>query len=127
MRVLLDTSVLIDILRNRNQRRELLFNLLQQYHVPATTVLNIAELYAGMRPGEAPGTEKLLGGLVCLGINERAARMGGEFKNFWSKRGETLSLADSVIAAVAVVENCTLLTDNRKDFPMQDVQLFPLP
>jgi len=66
MKILLDTSVLIDVLRNRNKRRELLTTLVEAEHTLATTVVNIAELYAGMRPREAAGTEALLGGLVSM-------------------------------------------------------------
>ncbi len=104
MRILLDTTVLIDLLRNRNRRRELLTNLIEAHHTPVTTVLNIAELYAGMRSGEEAVTERLLSGLVCLSISERTARLGGELKNTWSKRGKTLGLTDTLIAAVAIEE-----------------------
>jgi predicted nucleic acid-binding protein len=126
VRILLDTTVLIDLLRNRNRRRELLINLIEARHILTTTVLNVAELYAGMRAGERPGTETLLGGLICLGISERAARLGGELKNTWAKRGRTLGLADTLIAAIAIEERCALLTDNHRDFPMREVELYPL-
>jgi len=124
VRILLDTSVLIDVLRDRNQRREFLTRLVQQRHTPATTVLNIAELYAGMRPREEGITESLLSGLMCLGVTPRAARLGGQLKYTWAKRGKTLALADSLIAAVALEEQCLLVTDNRRDFPMPELQFF---
>lgn len=127
MRILLDTSVLIDVLRNRNRRREFLTALLDKDHTLATTVLNIAELYAGMRSGEEQVTEALLNGLLCLGITGHAARLAGQLKNTWAKRGKTLALADTLIAAVAIDQHCALLTDNQKDFPMQELHLYPLP
>jgi predicted nucleic acid-binding protein len=127
MRILLDTSVLVDLLRNRTGRREFLSGLVEAQHIPTTTVLNVAELYAGMRAGEETKTEALLSGLVCLGISERTARLGGEFKNLWAKRGKALALVDALIAAVAVVEGCALLTDNQRDFPMHEVKLYPFP
>ncbi|MGO9841315.1 MAG: type II toxin-antitoxin system VapC family toxin [Candidatus Acidiferrales bacterium] len=125
MRILLDTSVLIDVLRKRNKRRELLASLVDAHHTLVTTVLNIAELYAGMRPAERAMTERLLEGLLCLGITERAARRGGALKNIWSRRGRTLGLTDALIAAVAIEEECALLTDNQKDFPMPELHLYP--
>jgi len=48
MQLLLDTSVLIDALRLRHGRRELLAELVQAGHTLATTALNVAEVYAGM-------------------------------------------------------------------------------
>ena len=53
--VLLDTTVLIDALRKRNRRRELLAALLASGHSLATSTFSIAEVYGGLRPGEWPG------------------------------------------------------------------------
>ena len=126
MKILLDTSVLIDTLRRRNGRREALAALVRAHESLATTSLNIAELYAGMRPGEEASTEALLDGLECLDLTGSAARLGGKLKYQWSKRGQTLSLADALIAAIALEARCVLLTDNRKDFPMPELQLYEL-
>jgi predicted nucleic acid-binding protein len=126
VKILLDTSVLIDVLRRRNGRREALAVLVRAHESLATTSLNIAELYAGMRPGEEASTEALLDGLECFDLTGNAARLAGKLKNQWSKRGQTLSLADALIAAIAIEERCALLTDNRKDFPMPELRLYEL-
>ncbi len=124
MKILLDTSVLIDVLRRRNGRREALAALVRAHESLATTSLNIAELYAGVRPGEEASTEALLDGLECFDLTGSAARLGGKLKKQYSKRGQTLSLADALIAAIAIEERCALLTDNRKDFPMPELRLY---
>jgi len=127
MNLLLDTSVLIDALRARNQRREFLAGLVRAGHILSTTVLNIAELYSGMRPGEESRTEALLSGLLCLGLSESAACLAGKWKFTYSQKGRTIALADALIAAIAFEQHCQLLTDHRKDFPMLDVKLYPFP
>ena len=48
-------------------------------------------------------------------------------QNRWRKKGHTLSLPDVTIAAVALTHGLTLLTDNRKDFPMPELALYALP
>jgi predicted nucleic acid-binding protein len=126
LKILLDTSVLIDVLRHRNQRREALAKLVRDHESLATSGLNIAELYAGMRPGEEASTEALLAGLECFDLTGNSARLAGRLKQQWSKRGRTLALADALIAAVAIEQRCALLTDNRKDFPMPELQLYSL-
>src|ERR1700690_1878233 len=65
MRLLLDTSVLIDVLRLRRGRRELLAELVRGGNTLATTALNVAVLYAGMRRGEEARTQDFLGALDC--------------------------------------------------------------
>jgi tRNA(fMet)-specific endonuclease VapC len=127
MRLVLDTSVLIDVLRGRKDRRRLLHRLVGEGHSLSTTVLNVAELYAGMRAGEEARTEEFLGGLECLELRISAARLAGQLKSIWQTRGRTLTLSDTIIAAVAIEEQCALLTDNRKDFPMRELSVYPLP
>ena len=126
MRLLLDTSVLIDALRLRYRRRELLAELVQTGHTLATTALNIAEVYAGMRPNEAQGTEALLSSIDCYDLTGTSARRAGALKQQWARRGRTLALADVIVAAIALERGCTLMTDNRKDFPMEELDKFDL-
>ncbi|HET8925668.1 MAG TPA: PIN domain-containing protein [Candidatus Acidoferrum sp.] len=127
MKLLLDTSILIDVLRARNRRRELLADLTRAGHTLTTTVLNIAELYSGMRPEEEARTESFLGGLLCYELTGAAARLAGKWKFAWSQKGHTLALADMIVAAISREQHCQLVTDNRKDFPMSEVNLYPLP
>jgi predicted nucleic acid-binding protein len=127
MRLLLDTSVLIDVLRLRRGRRELLAELVQAGHMLATTALNIAEVYAGMRPDEAQKTEALLGLLDCYDLTGSSGRRAGALKRQWARKGRTLALADMIVAAIALENGCTLMTDNRKDFPMEEPEQFDLP
>ncbi len=127
MNLLLDTSVLIDVLRRRGQRREFVSELARAGHVLSTTTLNVAEVYAGMRAGEEPDAEALFVGLHLYELSGRSARLAGKLKNTWSRKGRTLTLADAIVAAIAIEHECQLLTDNQKDFPMPEIQLFPLP
>jgi predicted nucleic acid-binding protein len=127
MRLLLDTSVLIDVLRLRHRRRELLAEFVQAGHALSTTALNVAEVYAGMRPDEAQRTEALLGALDCYDLTGNSGRRAGALKQQWAKKGRTLTLADTIVAAVALEHGCTLMTDNRKDFPMEELDKFDLP
>jgi predicted nucleic acid-binding protein len=127
MNLLLDTSILIDVLRLRNRRSEWLAGLVRGGHSLSTTTLNIAEIYAGMRPAEEARTEALLSGLELYELTGTSARLAGRVKNAWARKGYTLALADTIVAAIAIERGCALLTDNRKDFPMPEVQLYPLP
>lgn len=127
MRLLLDTSVLIDALRLHHGRRELLAELVRTGHSLATTALNVAEVYAGMRPEEAQKTAALLSALDCYDLTAAAGRRAGALKQHWARKGRTLTLADMIVAAIALERGCTLMTDNRKDFPMDELDHFDLP
>jgi len=127
MKLLLDTSILIDVLRLRNQRREWLAELVRGGHTLATTTLNIAEIYAGVRPAEETTTEALLSGLELYELSGTSARLAGRLKSTWARKGHALTLADTIVAAIAIERGCALLTDSRKDFPMPEVRLYALP
>ena len=126
MRLLLDTSVLIDALSFRQGRQELLAQLVRDGHTLSTTAVNIAEVYAGMRSEEEQQTEALLAALECYDITAYAGRMAGHLRNKWAKKSRTIAIADAMVAAIALEQDCTLLTDNRRDFPMPDLDLYPL-
>ena len=127
MRLLLDSSVLIDALRLRRGRRQWLAGLVRGGHTLATSALNLAEVYAGMRPEEEARTQAFLNALECHAITPNVAQTAGKLKRQWEQKGRTLTLADTLIAAVALEQGCPLLTDNRKDFPMPQLQLYDLP
>ena len=127
MILLLDTTVLLDVLRARQNRRFLLAELIGGGHVLATAAINIGEVYAGMRLGEENRTEAFLSSLDCYPITGAIARRAGSLKSTWAHKGRTLSLADMMVAATALEHGLSLLTDNRKDFPLSELNFYPLP
>src|SRR5258706_6821170 len=100
--LLLDTTVIIDVLRARNNRRSLLAELVEAGHTLATAAINIGEVYSGMKPSETDATEGLLSSLVCYPITATIGRRAGSLKSKWAQMSQTHNLADMIVAAVAV-------------------------
>lgn len=123
---LLDTSVIIDVLNGKRNRDALLKGLLSQGDLLACCAVNISEIYAGMRPKEETKTEAFLQSLEYYDITWDVARLAGLLKRDYSKKGQTLSLPDTIIAAVALEYNLMLITDNIKHYPMPQLKLYPL-
>jgi len=124
---LLVTSVIVDALNNKRNRPTLLLDLVKSGHVLACCPINITEVYAGLRPKEEAATEELFASLQHIPITPPAARLAGELKRNYARKGKTLNLGGVIIAAVAIFNELTLLTDNVKDFPMKNLLLHPLP
>jgi predicted nucleic acid-binding protein len=125
--ILLDSSVIFDHLNGRYGRTEFLEELMEQGHVFACCAVNLTEVYAGLRPDEEDRTAAFLNSLEYLPVTQEIARQAGLLRREWQKKGQTLSYTDVTIAAVALTNDVPLLTDNRKHFPMPELQLFPLP
>ncbi len=125
---LLDTTIIIDAINEKRNRNQFLLDLAeQQGHILACCPINVAEVYAGMRPKEQRRTTTLLRSLQLYPITFSVAELAGTLKISYRKKGVTLSLTDAIIAAVAIHNQLTLITDNTKDFPMKELQLYPLP
>ena len=113
--ILLDTNVLIDYLRNRKEAIEYLENLSA---VPRVSAVTIAELYAGVREGqERQILDELVNDFTVIEVTHDIAVKGGLFRRDYL-RSHGLELADAIIAATAETENATLVTLNKKHFPM---------
>jgi predicted nucleic acid-binding protein len=123
---LLDTSIIIDLLNGKRNRDALLRSLLSQGDLLACCPVNISEVYAGIRPKEEASTEAFLQSLDYYEITWDVAKRAGLLKRDYSKKGQTLSLPDTTIAAVALEYNLTLITDNLKHYPMPQLKLYPL-
>ena len=124
---LLDTSVIIDAINNKKGRRELLKELVKQGNSLACCPINIAEVYAGLRPQEEQNTKTFLRSLDLYPLTFPVSELAGILKRDYGKKGQTLNLGDVLIAATALHNSLALLTDNIKDFPMKNLTLYPLP
>jgi predicted nucleic acid-binding protein len=124
---LLDTSVIIDTINGKRNRHQLLRELLVQGHLLACCPINVTEVYAGMRAHEETRTLNLLQSLPYYPLTWPIARLAGELKREYGRKGITLATTDASIAAVALDQRLTLITDNLKHYPMKDLELYPLP
>lgn len=124
---LLDTTVIIDALNNKRRRNALLLQLLEDGHSLACCPINLVEVYAGMLPHEEATTTDFLQTLELYETTRAVAKLAGDLKGEYRRKGITLNLGDVIIAATALHNDLPLLTDNSKDFPMKDLTLYPLP
>ena len=127
MTYLLDSTILIDVLNGRNGRSQFLSQLSQQDILLACCAVNVTEVCMGMRPGEEAKTDRLLRSLEFYPVTWEVARLAADLFRHWRQKGQTLSYPDVTIAAVALTHNLVLATDNRKHFPMPELELVPLP
>ena len=115
MAVLLDTTVLIDLLRGNPAAREYLSRLAE---VPLVSEVTRVEILRGLRAPERAATERLFDALRWAGVDEVIARRAGELGRRWDRHRPGMALADLIIAATAEQLAAELATSNVRHFPM---------
>ena len=117
MSVLVDTSVLIDVLRGEAAAADLLRDARANGSLHASEVTRL-EVLAGMRPLEEVATRALLAVLTWHPLDEGVADKAGELGRTWLPGNRGIDAADLAIAATTVLLDAQLLTKNVKHFPM---------
>lgn len=113
---LLDSDILINHLRKRTPLQAYLGELQAAARFACSTI-TVAEVYAGMRPAEETATRRLMDGLVHLPVTSPVAEKAAQLQKDGRKAGQTIALADCLIAATALLEKATLVTANAKHYP----------
>jgi tRNA(fMet)-specific endonuclease VapC len=126
-RLLLDTDAIIDYLKGFPAT----VSLLQQRHQSGDSLcvsdVVIAEVYAGLRPNDRPQAETFLNACTFLPTSADAAKQAGEWRYGYARRGITIAITDTRVAATAYSNRAKLVTGNTADYPMPEVSLVPLP
>lgn len=119
---LIDTDVLVDYWRGQPSAVAFIQQAPVAFWVYTMTV---AELFAGIREGaERELLEDSIKTYLKLEISEEIATIGGFYRRDYGK-SHGVGLADALIAATAKLHDCTLVTLNRKHFPMVAKILVP--
>jgi len=124
MAVLIDSDVLIEILRGRNQEIITRWDqLLDSDEVALCSPVSIAEVWRGARPKEYGTIEGLFNALACAPVDQDVGKAAGQYlEKFAASHG--LELGGSLIAATAVTFKATLWTRNRKHYPMAGIRFY---
>jgi predicted nucleic acid-binding protein len=120
--VLLDTTVLIDVLRGWGAANRLL-ELRSSGEVPFVCCINVEEIWRGIRPDEEDDAGTLVDGLRLAELGVAEAQLAGRWRREATAQGITLSQKDSLIAAAAVGVGARLATGNPKHLPMEELEV----
>lgn len=115
MSVLLDTSVVIDVLRAHGPAIDFSKSLAA---TPTCSEITRVEVIRGLRSAERTTADRLFRTLGWAILDEPIARRAGELGRIFRRSHTGLSSADLVIAATAQELELDLATLNLKHFPM---------
>ena len=122
--ILLDTDILIWILRGNKEIKEQFSKIVTDSNgLVFLAPIQIAEIYAGLREKERVETELFLDSFHFVDINKNIGKLAGQYLNKYSK-SHNVTISDSMIAACIKVHSCKLWTLNHKHYPMLEEKHF---
>lgn len=114
-KILIDTSIIIDFLRQKDKKNTLLYCFGRQKYQLYASIITHAESYAGKSIWENKQAleilEKLFSNIKILPLEEKISKKAGRIS---AKNG--LEIVDAIIAATALSSELDLATLNIKDF-----------
>lgn len=120
MGLVLDSSVVIDLLRGRVVDGSVLTADREPVMISTITV---HEVRFGLRDGEAAATSALLDSFVVVPLGAPEAELSARWRREYRTRGVTLDISDTGIAATAALRGVPLMTGNAKHLPMPGLHL----
>jgi predicted nucleic acid-binding protein len=122
LRLLLDTTILIDALRGL-PATERVRDLRDSTQAPWICAVNVEEVLRGTHSDEETVVTRFLGGLHLAPLGRAEGELAGRWRRDYAHKGITLGQADCLIAAAAVGIGARLATGNPKHFPMGELDM----
>lgn len=122
-RLVLDTNIVIDLLRKVPPVVERFLALVEAGTEFLVCPIVVAEVYAGAFQSEYKDIEALFDLCHRVDMDTDTGRVAGMYAKEYAKAFQGIALEDYVLAATARTHGCPLWTHNRKHYPMRDIDV----
>lgn len=124
-KILLDTSLIVDLIRRKDRQNSYLAKVSNEYLY--ISILTHTELYSGKSVWEKDYAQKelksILSEISIIALDEKISQKAG----FIKAHNPNIDLIDCIIAATAITEDLELATLNTKDFKtIKDLRIYNL-
>ena len=126
-KVILDTSVLIDFIKNRSEAVSLVKKFSENHEI-CTTDINIFELYYGaylskQTDKNIAAVKGLTNTILVFSTTQESMEISGKILAYLDKKGQKIELKDILIAGICLINSCPIATYNKKHFERIGVKL----
>jgi len=131
--VVIDTDILIDLLRNVKTTVNFISEMERKGALLSTTIINAFELYHGAykskkREENLLATRKLIDRLIIVKMGLKSAEAAGHIYADLEAKGQPIGLRDAIIGAITLTKGYALATRNVEHLKkIQGLTLIPAP
>jgi predicted nucleic acid-binding protein len=116
-RVVVDTDILIDLLRNVKKVLEFISDMERKEYVLSTTIINAFELFHGAyrskkQSENLASTRRLLERLIILGMSLKSAESADRIYAELETKRQPIGLRDAMVGAITLTRGYVLATRN---------------
>lgn len=123
-KLVLDTHIVIDLLKKSPAVVKAFLDLTQGGTRFLLSPIVVAEVYAGAFEREHQSLEALFALCERIDMDHAMGQQAGRYAKQYAKAYQGIALEDFMLAATAHVHRCPLWTLNLKHYPMADIELF---
>lgn len=114
--ILLDTSILIEVLRRKDKSSSLFYTLALTGETLAVSAVTVYEFRNGMTMINQELCERLLSRLIILPFDDETAKTASSIYRTLKRESKLIDTADILIAATALTHSIPFATLNVKHF-----------
>ena len=120
---MLDTSLLIDVLRRSPEAIARMRSLYEAGDEPLVTSVVVSEVWSGATGAVDDDLDAVLRYFEYVHPGPSTSRLAGTWRAAARRSGHTIGVEDALIAATAFDQEATVLTRNVRDFALTPVRV----
>lgn len=117
---LLDSDIIIEFLKDSKKTVDLLYGI--EAEGLSCSVLTIIEVKRGLTSKQEVRSRDLFKIIKAFQVTKEIAELAAKLAREWQARGKYLQLVDATIAATCIIHDLTLVTYNKRDYPMRELK-----
>jgi len=126
-KVILDTTVLVDFIRNREDAVAFVKNLSEKHEI-CTTDINVFELYYGaylskQTDKNVAAVKGIINTIIVFSTTEESMEISAKLLAELDKKGQKIEIKDVLVAGICLLNSCPIATQNKKHFERMGVKI----
>ncbi len=117
-----DTNIFILGILGEEPEATFLYKVIKKGKLVISSLV-IAEYLSKANKKEENRFKMLIGNFKVLSVDAQVAEAGAKYRQNLRQKSKRVALIDCLIAAQAKLDDLTLVTNNRSDFPMSDIKV----